>query len=111
MHIQAVCNNNNQNFKAKLADTYTLRKIKAGLTPSDADKFEKYVNIIEKVKDDKIFAFDAFFTGNRRISKIHEIDKNGEFIYPPIYTDYGNNPLNPIKQLAQKYENYLGVKG
>jgi len=97
----------NQNFKAKLVDTYAMRKIKAGLTSREADTFEKYVNIIEKVKDDKTYVYDALLAGNNRVYKIHEIDKNGNLINPALFADYGKNPLNPLKQLARRYENYL----
>lgn len=108
MQVQGVKYNNSfeQSFTAKIANTYALRKFRAGLRATELDSFDVYIKDIEKVNDGKIYEYKPLLIGNNVIAKIHELDKNGNLINPPALIDYTKKPLNVFKQLANRYRNY-----
>lgn len=108
MQIDSVkFSNLNPNFGGQIVDTYALRKFKSGLSHIEADTFEKYISDVEKVNDNKKYVFKPILTGNSKIYKIHRVDKNGNPINPPLFVDYGKNPMNIFKQIANRYKRYF----
>lgn len=99
-------NNFNQSFTAKIANTYALRKLRAGLSAAESDSFDVYIRKIEEVNDGKIYEYKPLLIGNNVIAKIHELDKKGNLIDPPTLIDYSKKPLSVFKKLANRYRNY-----
>ena len=101
--------NSNQNFTAKLIDTYALRKFKAGLSEIQADTFEKIIKDIETVNDGKKFIYNPILIGNNKINRIHEVDANGKIINPPKFVDYEGKSLNIFEQMSSWYKNHSKI--
>ncbi len=101
------CKKSNQNFTAKLVDSYALRKLKAGLSNIEADTFEKYVKDIEAVNDGKNFIYKPTLIGNNKIAKIYEINKQETPIDPPLFVDFKGRSLEVFKQMADWYRNFV----
>ena len=96
--------NSNQNFTAKIIDSFALRKFKASLSNAEADTFEKYVKDIEKINDGKKFIYESLIIGNNKVSKIHEINQNGQIARTPIILDFKSNPMKIFEILANLYK-------
>lgn len=105
MQVQRV--QNHTNFTGKFVDNYALRKFIAGLDTLEADTFAKCVKDIEQVNDGKKFVYMPLLTGEMRVAKIHELNKNGEPIYPAKFANKeGKKPINVFEQMASWYKSY-----
>ena len=99
-----MCTNSNPIFTGKIVNNYALKMLKAGLSHTDADKFEKYVNDIEKINDGKLFIYSPTLSGNYKVGKIHRADKFGNPINPPMFYEKNGNSLHLFKQLHKWYK-------
>ena len=96
--------NNNISFKGEFIENYALLKMKAGLSSAQANTVEKYIEDIKKINDNKTFVYDSVTIGNKIISKIHIKDINGHLIKLPLFIDFGGDPVNMFKQMANWYK-------
>ena len=100
---------NNTKFKGQIIENDALRKLKAGLTSAQLETVEKYINDIKKINDNKTFVYDSLTVGEKMISKIHIMDKQGHLIKLPLFIEFDKNPIKIFKQMTNWYKSIYKI--